>query len=131
MAFARTLISAGSSTRVGFVATGMGATSLEGDWAKSKNNLYQRMITATQNAMNTAISTWGSANVKLRGMLWVQVCVCVFCVLSGPAPTPFRLPVLLSCRIVSEQVCKLQPPDHFPFFLGCRGRATAGPGPST
>ena len=72
MAFARTLLSSGASSRVGFVATGMGATSLYGDWAKSNNNLYKRMIVATNNAMASAIAQWGPLSVKLRGMLWVQ-----------------------------------------------------------
>ena len=72
MGFAHTLISAGVSQRIGLVPTGVGGTSLYEDWNPTYAQLYTRMITATTNAMTSAIATWGSANVRLRGMLWVQ-----------------------------------------------------------
>ncbi|KAL6756885.1 SGNH hydrolase-type esterase domain-containing protein [Haematococcus lacustris] len=68
MAFGNALLAANVSSRVGFVPTALGGTSLNVDWApNTPGGLYGRMINATRAAMAAA-----GPNARLRGMLWVQ-----------------------------------------------------------
>ncbi|KXZ54659.1 hypothetical protein GPECTOR_4g725 [Gonium pectorale] len=66
MAFGRVLLQFGVSGRVGFVATGKGATSLAENWCPGCEQ-YNEMISAVGRAMAAA-----GPHAKLRGMIWVQ-----------------------------------------------------------
>ncbi|GFR44169.1 hypothetical protein Agub_g5342 [Astrephomene gubernaculifera] len=66
MAFGRVLLQYGLSKRVGFVATGLGATSLSENWCVGCL-LYNQMIAAVVRAMAAA-----GPRARLRGMIWVQ-----------------------------------------------------------
>ncbi|PNH04965.1 hypothetical protein TSOC_008823 [Tetrabaena socialis] len=66
MGFGRVLLQMNVSARVGFVAVGLGSTSLMDDWCPGCKQ-YNEMMTTVARAMAAA-----GPSARLRGMVWVQ-----------------------------------------------------------
>ena len=67
IAFGRELIRQGVSSKVGFIPTAVGGTSLAGSWMPPNGPQWQNMISTVQTGMKAA-----GPSAILRGLLWVQ-----------------------------------------------------------
>ncbi|GAX76533.1 hypothetical protein CEUSTIGMA_g3979.t1 [Chlamydomonas eustigma] len=66
MAFAKRLISAGVSSKIGFIPTAKGGSNLFQDWRPPDGELYVYMVQRVHRALQN------QSHMRLRGILWVQ-----------------------------------------------------------